>query len=166
MSSFNLVANFYERMGRLGGSLQIRLDPEIEEPMTAPSDPGHSGLRPLSPYGEGYCRVCQFVVGLGYDGRLVPHKRGIASYGQEKDCNGSGRVPPKLTPYASRKAAFTVKAPDVWCPECKQWVTSSRQGGMQVYARHSRPRVGASVVPVMCPFTSRKVERDHGNERG
>ena len=129
-----------------------------------PPDPPHAGLRPLSPWGEGYCRWCFFVVGLNYAGQLAEHHRGIASYGQSKPCPGSYTKPPKITPYSSRKAAFRLKAPDAWCPACKQFVQSTRQAGDQVYARHPAP--GSITRLPTCPYTMRLVERDHGSERG
>lgn len=135
---------------------------------TPPPDPGHAGLRPLSPYGEGYCRVCHFVVGLTYDGKLVGHTRG-ALLMNAAECKGSGARPPSVTPYGSRKAAFRLSSPDCWCPECKQTVATTRQGGMHVYARHSYRRMSAVAIPKMCVFTNRAVApagRDHGNERG
>lgn len=123
--------------------------------MAAPTDPTHSGLRPLSPYGEGYCRACLFVVGLDHLGRLEAHSRNNSIYRDERqECKGSGAKPPKVTPYASRKAAFRVTAPDVWCPGCKQWATSVPQHGIRVYAQHG------------CALSGRPVQKDHSGERG
>jgi hypothetical protein len=126
----------------------------------------------LSQWGEGYCSACQFVVGLTREGRLAEHTRGRHAVGMDyhntvKPCKGSGRKPPKVTPHMSRKAAFRLSAPDVWCPECKQSMTSVRQGGVQVYPRHSYPRTEAYFrPPKMCPNTYLQPGRDHSRERG
>lgn len=130
---------------------------------TPPPEPPHSGVRPLSPWGEGYCRHCCFVVGLTYDGQLAEHTRG-AQLMYPKPCKGGGTKAPKVTPYSSRKAAFRLSAPDVWCPACKQFVRSTRQGQAQVYERHPIP--GSATRLPSCPYTMRLVERDHGSERG
>lgn len=92
----------------------------------------------LSPYGEGYCRQCRFILGLGPDGRLDHHSRGNV-YGQPTVCEGGGRLPAKVTPYASRKSAFRVRIPDDYCPGCKQVVATTTHGGQIVYAKHFPP---------------------------
>lgn len=106
--------------------------PSGPEPDTM-TTPDHSGVRPLSPYGEGYCRWCFFVVGLGPGSLLDQHFRGM------KECPGSGTRPPEVTPYASRKAAFRVKAADAWCPGCGQKVPVTCRAGERVYGLHYRP---------------------------
>jgi hypothetical protein len=90
----------------------------------------------LSPYGEGYCRVCRFVVGLGPSGLLVPHMRGVGVAWEPKPCKGSATVPPKVTPYASRKSAFRVTAPTRWCPTCEQDIPVMEYSGLLRRARH------------------------------
>lgn len=65
----------------------------------------------LSEYGEGYCAVCKFVVGLNYDGQLERHSRGVMI--SPRECKGSLKKPPKVTPYASRSAAFRAIAKKV-----------------------------------------------------
>lgn len=71
----------------------------------------HHGLRPLGPYGEGYCRVCHFVQALTSDGLIERHSRGALLVGPAQ-CKGSFTKAPKITPFASRKAQFRVEAPD------------------------------------------------------
>jgi hypothetical protein len=112
----------------------------------------HSGLRPLSPWGEGYCKECHFIIGLDHQGRLEVHNRGIQAYGTPPQCKGSYKKPPKVTPYSSRKAAFTTKSPDAWCPRCKQHVPTTWQGGGHVYARHTFPPVRGIIRATPCPL--------------
>lgn len=109
--------------------------------METPPTTEHTGVRPLSPNGEGYCRWCHFVVGLDEEGKLDQHRRGFARDWEvsSKDCKGSGTKPPKVTPYASRKAAFRVGAPYAYCPLCKQQVKTERYTNTQVYALHWPP---------------------------
>jgi hypothetical protein len=127
------------------------------------SEPEHSGVRPLSPHGEGYCRWCHFIVGLTSDQRLVMHGRSSSLYRDEaKACAGSGTRPPKITPYASRKAAFRVKSPEAWCPVCWRMAPTTQHISGKVYARHSNPLLGGG----MCANVSRRIEKDHGGERG
>lgn len=100
-------------------------------------DPDHTGLRPLGPHGEGYCRVCCFVIGLTARGLLEEHQRGaVDAYGSPQNCKGSSKPPAKVTPYASRKAAFRYTPNKAWCPECRQDAPIMPLRGIQVYARH------------------------------
>jgi len=124
----------------------------------------HSGVRPLSPHGEGYCRWCFFVVGLTDRGLLEAHTRGIVSYGAAKTCPGTDTRPPKNTPYASRKAAFKQTAPKAWCPVCKRFVPTKRQAGTYLYAVHNfRPGISAALCPSSkCGVT----QQDQANARG
>lgn len=116
--------------------------------MTPPPEPEHSGLRPLSPWGEGYCRWCHFVVGLTWEGQLVEHVRGAHGLDITNPCKGSFTKPPKVTPYASRKAAFRVKSEPAWCPKCRQFARTTRKGGVRTYTWHSRgPLAGAAACP-------------------
>ncbi len=88
----------------------------------------------LSPHGEGYCRHCRFVVGLGADGLMDTHQynRGLAT-GDMKPCKGSGKVPPRITPYAAELNKFKATARKVVCPTCEQTVTV---GWMNQVSRH------------------------------
>ena len=100
--------------------------------MTAPSEPGHSGLRPLSPHGEGYCTVCHFIEGLTPDGlieRHSAHRSGLGGYPVQQECDGSFKRPPKLTPHRSNLAAFKTAAGKGTCPVCSKdvRVTSDRR---------------------------------------
>lgn len=81
----------------------------------------------LSPHGEGYCRKCRFVIGLDERGMIDAHSRGQGFIGV-LPCGGGGACPPKLTPYSSRKSAFTSTAPVGTCPECQQGVTLRGDG--------------------------------------
>jgi hypothetical protein len=72
----------------------------------------------LSPYGEGYCGRCAFVVGLDERGRLQTHARGVHDAGLATECPGGGRRPWKVQPYNSPKAAFRVLGKKADCPAC------------------------------------------------
>ena len=124
--------------------------------MTTEPDPPHTGVRPLSPYGEGYCRWCWFTVGLDCSGLLDGHSRGLAEYGQRKPCPGSLTRPPKRTPYSSRKAAFKVKAEEVWCPGCKSTVAVTVYRGERLYSRHTPPYK----LTIVCPYSFGEVKKD------
>jgi hypothetical protein len=119
-------------------------------------EPPHTGLRPLSPHGEGYCTVCHFVVGRNRYGLLERHTRGAADYGipaavcEGSDTKGSSRIP-----YASRLAAFTTRQPYTWCPECRQSVKAVRQKGVKVYALHPARKGGV----IHCPFGGRDIQK-------
>lgn len=135
--------------------------------MAAPpeKEPEHSGLRPLSPYGEGYCRWCHFVVGLDYAGMLAQHFRGAhgltARQGAEaKPCGGSGTRPPKVTPHASRKAAFRAVARKEQCHVCKRETVLLADGRL---SSHSRDPYRLNDT---CAGGYRFPERDHSGERG
>ena len=84
----------------------------------------HEGLRPLSPYGEGYCRWCRFVVGLGPDGMLEPHSRG-------EECAGGGTRPPKVTPYSSKRSRFGTVQRKAFCYVCEQEVPLLGDGALK-----------------------------------
>lgn len=104
----------------------------------------------LSEYGEGYCRVCHFVIGLTWQGVLGPHIRGAHGLhlGDVGECKGSYKVPPKVTPCSSAKAMFRVTPTMAWCPDCKADVPTHLgiRGGSRSYGRH---RVGP-YSPVLC----------------
>ena len=131
---------------------------------TPPSDPEHCGLSPLSPYGEGYCRVCQFIVGLDPHGLLVAHTRHISIYHDERNrCDGSDTRPPKKTPYASRRAAFRTSAKKADCRICGQEVSVLADGRMR---RHSVTPYRLSAACDGSYQLPGPPERDHGRERG
>ena len=99
----------------------------------------------LGPYGEGYCRWCQFVIGLTELGVLNEHRRGVRSGRIVDPCEGSHTVPPKLTPYASKKARFTCTGPVAYCPDCLQTVSyHAFESGTKVFMRHW---AGAVICP-------------------
>lgn len=81
-------------------------------------EPVHTGLRPLGPYGEGYCTVCHFIEPLTVLGVIEPHYRGLGLSAAIQTCPGSYKTPPKLTPVTSRRAAFRRVAPTVACTVC------------------------------------------------
>jgi hypothetical protein len=91
----------------------------------------------LSEFGEGYCRWCHFVEGLGADGTLYRHSRGIADrYGSVPDvCDGSGKPPAKLTPVTSRLAAFSTRARTGTCPACGQTITIDASGRWAMHGK-------------------------------
>lgn len=75
----------------------------------------------LGPFGEGYCRHCRFIEGLTEDGLINEHQRGMSQQWETpKSCPGSLTVPPKLTPYSSKKSAFRSWATTGECPECRR----------------------------------------------
>lgn len=132
--------------------------------MTAP--PEHSGLRPLGPHGEGYCRVCRFVVGLTDQLVLEEHWRGkYATMGDGKPCRGSYTRPPKVTPYASRKSAFRANATKVHCPVCRREVVVMADGRLNghtvTYSSMTHCKAGWHTYEA-----AQSLVRDHGNERG
>lgn len=109
----------------------------------------------LGPYGEGYCRFCCFVVGLGPDGRLDNHRRGQIPGAAL--CDGSGVIPPKATPYASRKAMFRVTSDKVDCPGCAQKVPLAHYPSGTQYMRHLMPDMEG-----LCPYANRLVDDPTG----
>lgn len=119
--------------------------------MTAPI--GHPATI-LSPYGEGYCRTCRFIIGLGPEGRLDKHDR----YG--KSCTGSFAKPPKLIPYRSRKSAFTTVPVKRKCSRCGQDAPLLADGR---YAPHPAPLLPLCLGSYTYPPAP---ERDHSSERG
>lgn len=89
----------------------------------------------LGPHGEGYCRACRFVVGLGPDGLLEGHTRG-KGLAHPIACPGGDRRPAKVTPYASRKAAFRVNVPMGVCLRCVRTVEVEPDGRLIVHRVH------------------------------
>jgi hypothetical protein len=126
-------------------------DPRPRPPLT--------GLRPLGPYGEGYCRVCHFVEPLLESGAIAPHTRG--SMIAPRECKGSYTRPPKVTPYASRLAAFRQKGKKVDCPLCKRqvWLMPDDRLPAHTTAIHTTTLCNASHRPLA-------FYRDHAGERG
>lgn len=114
--------------------LQAKWNPT---PVTTPERPASI----LSEYGEGYCRLCQFVVGLDAAGRLLEHTRGNYGLGN-RECEGGGGVPPRLTPYASRKAAFLVNPPKKRCRECGRRVVVMSNGRFDFHYPPGKSRTG------------------------
>lgn len=114
----------------------------------------------LSEHGEGYCRWCHFVIGLDYSGMLASHVRGAHGMANAKDCDGSGTRPPKVTPYASRKAAFRSVARKEQCRFCKRDIVLLADGR---FTSHSRDPYRLNDA---CTGGYRFPERDHANERG
>jgi hypothetical protein len=124
----------------------------------------------LGEFGEGYCRICHFVEALDHEGRIIEHARGIGNV-STGPCKGSGRKPPKLTPYQSKLAAFSVNPPVALCPVCEKEQPLTKVPSL-VFARHW---IGPAKV---CPGTGRpalrptpvsepvSLRRDHGSERG
>lgn len=82
----------------------------------------------LSPFGEGYCRHCRFIIGLGPDGLLEEHRPGSSAKRQEiwsespAPCPGWGTRPGRRVPKESRNAAFTTKAERRICATCSREV--------------------------------------------
>lgn len=128
----------------------------------------------LSEFGDGYCRVCHFIVGLGADGLLLTHTRGAhglaAKYGEANpQCEGSGKPPTKLTPLTSRLAAFSTKPRTGTCPTCGQtvvidasgrWVMHGKAPGIYDWCKMSQKLYAKPRGPL------RPHERNHGTERG
>lgn len=125
----------------------------------------------LGEYGEGYCRVCHMIEPLDASGRIAHHFKGFSAHHDIGDyrCKGTGKVPPKLTPFASRLARFTRVAPLATCPVCREEVplqpSSSRSGTMM--ARHFPP----DSPGVLCAGYGREpapptVSLRHEGERG
>lgn len=114
----------------------------------------------LSESGEGYCRTCRFVEGLGPDGLLLRHDRAPEPGAPRWPCPGTGTRPAKVTPYASRLSAFASSAKRYGCPECGQKVPiRALDGRFSVHA--ARP--GGIFCPGGYKFPP---GRDHGNGRG
>lgn len=78
----------------------------------------------LSPFGEGYCGRCAFVVGLDPTGMLSHHSRGRYDQfdGPGTRCPGGGRPAWKRTPYYSAKARFSATGGKALCTACKRGV--------------------------------------------
>ncbi len=124
---------------------------------TATSRDGHTGLRPLSPHGEGYCTVCRFVIGLTEKGLLERHWRGsVGGEGwnsQGWECKGSNRRPGRTTPVTSRLAAFRVKAKKTYCPTCGRGsLFEDRNGKLPAHREPygSRADSSTSALPDWC----------------
>jgi hypothetical protein len=132
------------------------------------ADSDHSGLRPLSPHGEGYCRFCHFVEGLDASGRIEPHTRWQGNnYGGTSEmagpCKGSGRVPPKLTPHTSRLAAFRLTAEKLACPVCRRTLVLLADGRIP---GHTTAAHTTTPCPGGWQLKPPSAGRDHTGERG
>lgn len=113
------------------------------------STPPRSKGSLLSPYGEGYCTRCRFIVGLGPDGLMDRHSRGagLDRYFTPPPCGGSGRRPAKRTPYASKKSRLRYKAPVAVCV-CGSEVKLIREiDDRVIYSRHARPGLAGGPCP-------------------
>lgn len=97
----------------------------------------------LGEYGEGYCRECHMIEPLTSTGVLDLHFRGFSAAHNIGDyrCKGSGKVPPRLTPFTSRLAAFRRIAPLGTCPVCREEVPLQPSSSRSVtrMARHFPP---------------------------
>jgi hypothetical protein len=103
----------------------------------------------LSPYGEGYCTRCRFIVGLGPDGKMDRHTRGVhlGQYLAPPACGGSGRRPAKRTPFASEKSRFRHRPQAAVCG-CGSEVKLVRQVDDRfTYSRHTRPGLAGGLCP-------------------
>lgn len=119
------------------------------------AQPVHTGLRPLSPFGEGYCRWCHFVIGLTFQGVIEQHTRSASMWRDEAEpCKGSYARPPKVTPYTSRKAAFRLTVPKEICPACTKEVRVTYWSGGYSYEQHL-PQVGST----LCAMSRQRVQR-------
>jgi hypothetical protein len=118
----------------------------------------------LGTYGEGYCRYCHFIEPLDHRGLIEYHNRGIGNV-IEPGCKGSGTRPPRVTPYASRLAAFRVSPPSATCPVCGTTQDLHTYLSGPTMARHWT-NGGAD----LCRGVGRRPDpppgRDHGSERG
>lgn len=96
----------------------------------------------LSPHGEGYCKHCRFIVGLGPDGLMDLHSRGrnVDKYsaGYNAPCRGTGRRPAARVPYWSRRSRFRLTPPVALCPACGNEAAVSQYGGSDTmyFLRH------------------------------
>lgn len=105
----------------------------------------------LSPHGEGYCTVCRFIVGLDADGVISFHERpdpDASGYHTPARtcCRGTGKVPPKRTPYASEKNRFYTRPAKLECPRCRQEVKVNTFTSGKYYVKHNR-----KFLPGECP---------------
>jgi hypothetical protein len=103
----------------------------------------------LSPYGEGYCRHCRFIIGLDASGRLDKHIRGpvAASWdvSTRKACKGGGRAPAKVTPYYSRLSMFRTRAKKDYCRGCQQQISIRHDGTFELHATKDYVRCPGSL---------------------
>lgn len=132
--------------------------------MTDPPAPRPATI--LGEHGEGYCRHCHFVEALDHNGLITEHRRGIGNVAQDR-CKGSGRRPPKLTPYASRLAAFRTTMETALCRYCDQYQSVMSYTSGPIFARHWQ----GGIQSVLCEGTARPVPasargRNHSGERG
>jgi hypothetical protein len=105
----------------------------------------------LSPYGEGYCKVCRFIEPLSPDGRIEEHFRSEDQdcYATRVPCKGSRKRPPATHPYRSTLSAFRLTARKAVCPRCSRAVSIS-PGQDPFFLRHGA--LGFSrTSAVQCP---------------
>lgn len=107
-----------------------------------PSEPPHTGVRPLSPFGEGYCPRCRFIEPLGPDGliELHWHPKNARLGGDRGVCSGAFRRPAVRAPFFSRLTAFRTRPPKVTCPGCgRERVAVQRTEDLPWLERHVKP---------------------------
>lgn len=110
----------------------------------------------LSPYGEGYCRVCRFIVGLDASGLIERHTRldpeSIHS-GARKPCPGGDRTPPKRIPLTAGKSRFRIRGKKTECPLCHRRVRVNTFTSGEYIARHTQTPWTA----IPCEATGNKI---------
>lgn len=110
----------------------------------------------LSPYGEGYCRTCQFIVGLDERGRLEKHWRGRTGVCYEPDppaCSGGGKRPGRRVPYWTVRGRFYYDPWRAQCPACNQETKVLPIAGGLYWGIHHTPS------GVKCHFYNQPVSR-------
>lgn len=107
----------------------------------------------LSPYGEGYCKVCRFIEPLDPDGRIEEHFRsGDQEAGRDPiPCKGSHRWPPASVPYRSTLSAFRLTPRKALCPKCGRTVGIS-SGARPLYYRHAPRTMAYGMVACLNSF--------------
>lgn len=118
----------------------------------------------LGVYGEGYCRHCHFIEALDENGLIITHGRGLGNFVQPT-CKGSGKRPPKLTPYRSALAAFRVTAPTATCPVCQTVQDLHTYASGPVFIRHWTSG-GADLCRGVGRAPDPPPGRDYGSTRG
>lgn len=111
----------------------------------------------LSPYGEGYCKACRFIVGLGPDGLLEGHTRldpESMHTGVRRPCPGGFATPPKRIPFTAGKNRFRIRSKRTECPQCHQQVRVNTLTSGEYIARHTQTPWTA----VVCDATGKKIK--------
>lgn len=114
----------------------------------------------FAPYGEGYCKTCRFMIPLGLNGLLEPHRRGaaLAHNGVGDPCPGAFSHPaaPSKTPVTSRLSAFRARIAKKQCPWCTQRVGVVTFNDNKIYFTAHRV---SSPGRVLCDGSFRPVEK-------